>query len=224
VARETNFVDLYLLLDVKPDCELAEFKQAYRRRVAVLHPDRRGESRDDQIFSERLKHLTALYSSAIEFERRHGRLPGALHVRPALPGDTDSAASGIPAQHPSAQHLGSRNVWAGVAIAAIAIWLIWSPPWQTESTDSDMSAPATVPAAVDTGQEHVDPNAPATIRIGTTTGTVRALEGEPMIINRNRWEYGPSWVYFQGDTVVDWYSSPLHPLETASPHPQPNDK
>jgi hypothetical protein len=223
LARETNFVDLYRLLDLKPGCDLGELKQAYRRRVAVLHPDRRGESRDDPVVSARLQHLIALYSSAIEFERRHGRLPGALHTRPTPPVDADSTANSAPAAALITKRSDSRKLWIGVAIAAVAIWIIWSPPWQTDSTDADASADATLPSAVDTSQDHPDSTVPGMIRIGTTADAVRAIEGEPMLINRNRWEYGPSWVYFQGGTVVDWYSSPLHPLETASPHPQPND-
>lgn len=224
MARETNFVDLYRLLDLKPGCELGEFKRAYRRRVAVLHPDRRSESRDDSIASERLQHLTALYSSAIEFERRHGRLPGALHARPLETIVADATANSAPASSAIAHPNDSRKLWVGLAIVGIAVWFAWSPPWQTDSTDSDASAPAALPNAVDTRQEHVDPTSPAMIRIGSTTDAVRVIEGEPLMINGNRWEYGPSWIYFQGDTVVDWYSSPLRPLLTSSPHPQPADK
>jgi hypothetical protein len=60
---------------------LADFKQAYRRHVAAWHPDRRRGSRADALAAARLQRLTAQYSAAMEFHRRHGRLPGA----PALP-------------------------------------------------------------------------------------------------------------------------------------------
>ena len=51
---------------------------------------------------------------------------------------------------------------------------------------------------------------------------VRASEGEPtLMVSNERWEYGPSWIRFEHGKVVDWYSSPLYPLNTAtrrSPH------
>lgn len=43
--------------------------------------------------------------------------------------------------------------------------------------------------------------------------TVRTLEGEPVMINGERWDYGPSWIRFEDHQVVDWYSSQLRPLK-----------
>jgi hypothetical protein len=88
VADETDFLDLYGKLRLEPNCSLAEFKQAYRRHVAAWHPDRRRGSRADTLAAARLQRLTAQYSAAMEFHRRHGRLPGA----PALPRTTVLAA------------------------------------------------------------------------------------------------------------------------------------
>jgi len=78
VADETDFLDLYGKLRLEPNCSLADFKQAYRRHVAAWHPDRRRGSRADAIAAARLQRLTAQYSAAMEFHRRHGRLPGAV--------------------------------------------------------------------------------------------------------------------------------------------------
>ena len=44
MARDTDFLELYRNLGLNPDCGLIEFKQAYRRRLAVLHPDRQTAS------------------------------------------------------------------------------------------------------------------------------------------------------------------------------------
>ena len=41
-AGGVDFAKLYAELGVAPDCGLDRFKQAYRRRVAGLHPDRPG--------------------------------------------------------------------------------------------------------------------------------------------------------------------------------------
>jgi hypothetical protein len=78
VADETDFLDLYSKLRLEPNCTLADFKQAYRRHVAAWHPDRRRGSRADALAAARLQRLTAQYSAAMEFHRRHGRLPGAV--------------------------------------------------------------------------------------------------------------------------------------------------
>jgi len=78
VADETDFLDLYGKLRLEPSCTLAEFKQAYRRHVAAWHPDRRRGNRADALAAARLQRLTAQYSAAMEFHRRHGRLPGAV--------------------------------------------------------------------------------------------------------------------------------------------------
>jgi len=99
LARETDFLDLYKILGLNPGCGLAEFKRAYRRRVAVLHPDRRSANQVSVIVAERLQQLTALYGAAMEFERRHGRLPGAPPVRPppeAGPRPTAYVAVAVP--------------------------------------------------------------------------------------------------------------------------------
>lgn len=136
----------------------------------------------------------------------------------------DTAADTVPAPYAMARPRSPRKLWAGAALAMVAAWLIWSPPWQTSNADSDASAAAGLPNAADARPARADPASPAMIRVGTTTEVVRAIEGEPMLINGNRWEYGPSWIYFQGNAVVDWYSSSLHPLETSSPQPQPVDK
>lgn len=78
MADETDFLDLYGKLRLEPNCTLADFKQAYRRHVAAWHPDRRRGSRADALAAARLQRLTAQYSAAMEFHRRHGRLPGAV--------------------------------------------------------------------------------------------------------------------------------------------------
>jgi hypothetical protein len=81
VARDTDFLELYRNLGLNPDCGLIEFKQAYRRRLAVLHPDR--QTAATRTSPAELQRLTAMYGAAMEFQRRHGRLPGAPQARPA---------------------------------------------------------------------------------------------------------------------------------------------
>lgn len=75
---ESDFTQLYAWLGLRPDCTLDEFKHAYRKRVAELHPDRQSpdaKHRPHAVLP--LSELTSLYATATRFHRQHGRLPGA---------------------------------------------------------------------------------------------------------------------------------------------------
>ena len=212
LAHETDFLDLYRILGVRPDCELIEFKQAYRRRVLVLHPDRRGNDDSDLIASERLQRLTALYGAAIRFEREHGRLPGAMAARP-VHHHVHGVADALPPKRTRAAQRGSR--WLLVALAAAGLgWLWWGSGPQVPD-------PTSGPIATTTSAQLRDRPAPPSstppqhLELGMDSGTVRTLEGEPVMINGQRWDYGPSWIRFEGNHVVDWYSSQLRPLKAS---------
>lgn len=92
VVDQTDFLDLYRKLRLDADCTLAEFKQAYRRHVALWHPDRRRGTRADALAAARLQRLTVQYSAAMDFYRRHGRLPGAPVPPRGAPGAPDAVA------------------------------------------------------------------------------------------------------------------------------------
>ncbi len=215
MARDTDFIDLYKILGLNPDCELAEFKRAYRRRVLVLHPDRRGHASTDKIAIERLQQLTALYGAAMEFQRQHGRLPGARRERQAR------VNPDRPIHHEACDRppRGLRRLSVLLAVSA-ALWILWSatPPSSPASTpaeDTVPTVPVPAPAAYDDGLSARNRAIPLLAR-GMTASAVRTLEGTPLIINANRWEYGPSWILFKNDLVTDWYSSPVRPLKGTS--------
>src|SRR3546814_18999640 len=50
---------------------------------------------------------------------------------------------------------------------------------------------------------------------------VVALLGHPVSreLGGTHWQYGSSWVRFECAQVVDWYSSPLHPLKASRSSP-----
>jgi hypothetical protein len=60
------------------------------------------------------------------------------------------------------------------------------------------------------------------LAIGMESPEVRRIQGEPFNSHDQRWEYGPSWILFDCGKVVDWYSSPLHPLQVRSASPGGN--
>lgn len=77
MAGDTDFLLLYDELGLAPGVsDLGALKQAYRRRVAQLHPDRQRPG--DEGDPERLQRLNRLYSAALAFEQRYGRLPAAV--------------------------------------------------------------------------------------------------------------------------------------------------
>ena len=76
MAGNTDFLMLYEELGLAPGVsDLDALKQAYRRRVAQLHPDRNSMVDEDDY--ARLQRLNSLYGAALAFEQRYGRLPAA---------------------------------------------------------------------------------------------------------------------------------------------------
>jgi len=124
MSGNNDFVFLYEQLGVAPGCTHAELRRAYRRRVAELHPDRRGPGAD-AADAVRLQELTRAYAEATVFHRRHGRLPGAPRhatLRPArlAPQTFAPIAPALPRAN-----LLRRLVFGLLVIAALA-WLVWA--------------------------------------------------------------------------------------------------
>jgi hypothetical protein len=212
VVSEIDFLDLYRQLRVSPDCGLQEFKQAYRRQVSMLHPDRpQGYLRTRM---QRLQQLNAHYEAALEFQRLHGRLPGASPpARTVVPNRESPAPRPSPAPASGARPRPNMKLLIPVALVAIGI-LFWgissvAPP-PDDTTDS---------ATSDNDAKPADAAAAPTLAVGMSPETVRAIEGDPVAVRDDLWEYGPSWVRFDHGSLVDWYSSPLHALKTTRMRP-----
>ncbi len=71
------------------------------------------------------------------------------------------------------------------------------------------------PLQTDSGQP---PSGKQVIRftVGSTKAQVRAIQGMPSLETGSEWDYGVSKVYFSGNRVTGWYSSPLLPLRAAN--------
>ena len=217
VARETDFIDLYNILGVEPDCALHEFKQAYRRRVLVLHPDRRKAANNDQIITDRLQRLTALYGAAMHFHQQHGRLPGALHSR-ARPAEAMPEAQPAPGEPSARAHASGVRHPGGLLLVAALVAVAWFW-WSEGANPPSRSAVGEATSAPERPEAPTAAEAPQILRIGMDQKAVRSLEGEPVMIEGSRWEYGPSWIRFKGNRVVNWYSSALHPLHSTQESP-----
>jgi hypothetical protein len=214
VANEIDFLELYRQLRVSPDCDLQTFKQAYRRRVSTLHPDRKLQGYADSRSAQRLQQLNVQYDAAIEFQRLHGRLPGA----PAPTRTTANPAGFNPSPRspssalPHARRRSNVKWLIPIALAAIVVlfWGVSSVAPPSNGNDENAAGDANSAEA---------PAAAPMLSLGMSPENVRAIEGNPVAIRDDLWEYGPSWVRFDHGSVVDWYSSPLHSLKTTRTRP-----
>lgn len=221
--EDIDFGALYGELGVVPDCSPEEFRHAYRRRVARLHPDQGGSEAD----ARRLQRLNRLYDDANEFLRTHGRLPGARSAPAGGPGASPGSRDWPAPEPPSfvaEQARGGREagsepqsryfIWLAVAVVCVLLWRVLGRP--------GIGAPSR-PAVADGDGATVA--APADrIMLGMDKAQVRALQGAPIGYHSVRWDYGPSWIDFGcGEVVTDWYSSPLRPLRVDTAHPTKRD-
>lgn len=234
-----DFSRLYAQLGLRDGCNLDEFKQACRRRIRDQHPDRLHvvHHRLPDESQIPLVELLPLYAKALRFHRRHGRLPGApvpatapacsassphASVATTPPAMRDapqslaarlpSMSSGLPADQPTRSLRGALLVSLGV-VATLALVGNWSE--QRPSTQDEAGVEASLPDAVPAPLG----DAPARLEVGMDEDTVRTIQGEPLQWNGAEWIYGPSWLRFEDGYLIDWYSSPLHPLATRTRTP-----
>ena len=205
-AVQAEFEQLYALLHIDPDCTLEEFQRAYRRAIAELHPDRwQGEAggADQQ---SHLQELISLHSLATRFYRRHGRLPGARAsqlasptplLRKPAPGDDRS----MPRRRAS-----TRRWLVVIGLLAFLAWQLPRPAPEQAATGTEAGSEESA-----TAERH--------LALGMDERAVLAIQGEPEHRGANEWHYGSSWLRFEDERLVDWYSSPFHRLNTATSTP-----
>lgn len=122
-------------LNLPPDCSLEEFKRAYRRRIAQLHPDRTGVDASSADAQAALSELIATYVAVNRFHRRYGRMPGASH-RPAPRSEKVASRSSLPVAVPSGNKSGGTarpTLWLVVLFMALLV-LLASWDWLTFSS------------------------------------------------------------------------------------------
>lgn len=212
MANETDFLELYRELGVSPGCCLLDFKRAYRRHVARLHPDRPGDGQPR--LGEQLQQLTAQYSAAMEFQRRHGRLPGAQAEDVRISVSEPTLRSTLPPLGPTRESRRGPSkitILFAVSVVAALFWCTDPLPFAPEISH--------MPYIAQSSAEVPETPALPMLALGMSQENVRTIEGEPMLIRDDHWEYGPSWIRFENGEVVDWYSSPLRSLRTTTGRP-----
>jgi hypothetical protein len=233
VANETDFLDLYRRLGLNPGCGLDELKQAYRRHVAAMHPDRQAGRPADARMASRLQRLNAQYGAAMDFHRRYGRLPGAPQSSTPDPGAGGRELSGMVREMPdpfagrrtasvadAPRHAeaaaGGRRSHTRLAVLLViaALGTLGWAMHEASLSSSDGSDDNTTMQAGAGSVSHDAASEGLVLHAGMSAADVRSVEGEPLAIHGDLWEYGPSWIRFDHDEVVEWHSSPLHPLHT----------
>lgn len=201
MAQINNFLAMYGRLGLDADCSEAELRQAYRRYIAARHPDRQ-RGRPAMELAE-VQQLTAMFAAAMAFYRKRGHLPGSAPTR----------ATPAPTPAPSRRR-GKKKAHGLLLITLVAggllLWHAWPAP-----PEAGVPAPPSLPTAPLPGGDGADGRATpeeSFIDAGSTRREVLDLAGQPQLDAGDRWDYGPSWVRFRDDRVVDWYSSPLRPL------------
>lgn len=218
LANQTDFLVLYEKLGLDPGCELSEFKRAYRRHVAMLHPDRPAEARagGGATGAGPLQEVTAQYGAAMEFHRRHGRLPGAATAPPRF-NARDAAVPHVSPPAPVSPGAPTRSrskrlILLAVIATGVLLWNIVPVASLTQAGSTQVPA--------DDDGDSSDPQVKTVLSIGMSADDVRAIEGDPQSIHDHRWGYGKSWVLFDHGEVIDWYSVPPHPLHANGRPPQ----
>lgn len=228
-----DLVQLYSQLDLQPDCTLEEFRRAYWRRIAELHPDKGTDAATSEV-RLLLPELIWLYATATRFHRRYGRLPGAAPLRDTgrgqqpkaknarscaagPPTDILPAISVIPASSAVDEDPSRRSLV--LAVLLLATLLILALAWDWPMPGRRGGSRPTI--------AHVEPSMEAVamaagqLKVGMDETTVLAIQGKPLQMSENHWDYGPSWLEFEEGHLVDWHSSPLRQLRTATPSPVP---
>src|SRR3546814_6602739 len=89
--------------------------------------------------------------------------------------------------------------------------------WSSDVCSSDLGF---LESVVENKRESTPPAAIALRQVMPERDVV-ALLGQPVSreLGGTHWQYGSSWVRFECAQVVDWYSSPLHPLKASRSSP-----
>jgi hypothetical protein len=217
MSDDVDFAALYRELGVDPDAGASALRNAYRRRVGEIHPDR--ATGGDP---EGLQRLNGQFAAAIRFEREYGRLPGASALRPRPP----AAAAATPPNRGSPAVRSHRPVYLLAMLAVLAAVALShrdetasTTVWPDDEAGLDSAPDAAAMPAAETLPVPPAPERRATFGLGASVEQVIAIQGAPVAVDGNRWLYGPSWIRFACLEVSDWHSSPLYALHTEGAQP-----
>jgi hypothetical protein len=207
----------YELLGIDPGGGLDAVRQAYRRAVQRVHPDR---AHADDPGGAAMVAINLAYGRLCAFHREYGRLPMEPH---ATMGAAVAPRAAPPPRHANRARAGVLAAFLMLAGVGTA-WLLAAGSSGEVATDAVGAPPReAVPLAMPAVVPGNPPDALDGIRLGDSAARVHRVLGAPILADRELWEYGPSHVRFERGRVVGWYSSPMKPLKIAGEPAPPAD-
>jgi hypothetical protein len=150
-----------------------------------------------------------LYEAGVQFHRQHGRLPGAVPT--ASPDRRKTVREPLLEPAPARRSRRWRVLWV-CAAALVVVGLMFELPGE----DEPIAQPAFPVTQRQVPSASMQRNAINDgLRVGMPERNVLGSIGAPISVEGGRWLYGPSWIRLEEGRVVEWYSSPLHPLKVS---------
>lgn len=223
----------YDVLGIQPGTTWNDLKKTYRRQIRSWHPDQYPYNTEKKhLAEEHTKLINQAYRELGQYYRRYNALPLSVahptspsdeapppsryrHPSPVSESDTPQAERDAPPS-PAAGRRASVGRYAVLLLLGIASgYLILQPVSDPESIpattpgDTNATPTPTLPTVSPTDKN----NGPARLfTIGTSLGEVYSIQGVPTKTEKDIWYYGDSIIYFTQGRVVDWKSTPEHPL------------
>lgn len=217
---DPHFRQHYQVLNLKPEHGWDQLRDAYKKAIRRWHPDRYRDDTERLAAEEKTKLINRAYAELSEYRDRHGDLPYRHPERNATfrPANTpppvsrgapsnpsarvDTASPAPPPTLTNSKTYGRLPVATLVGIVVVAGYFAIRPSEMPElQLDAD---PGNRPLAGSPPQENPPLPTRATFTVGSSVGEVHAIQGIPMVVDHDVWQYGEARVRFSHGRVVDW--------------------
>lgn len=235
---EQDYGRYYRVLGLQPGCEWKAVRSAYRKKVAIWHPDRLPDIEGIRESAEaKFKDVSIAYQAISTYYHETGMMPevGFFDIEEDLPppmsatesvNDYDDYVPPPPRRQKRRRRLPMSWVVMGLLVIFFFVYLMSIQSWDQRSAADreavleqrakvEASAASSRPSVIGQrlppiGESNRDKG--PRLRKGMSKDVVLSIQGEPILMTADTWDYGISKIYFRGEVVSGWYSSPLDPL------------
>jgi hypothetical protein len=209
-------------------------RSAYRKKVAIWHPDRLPDIEGIRESAEaKFKEVSGAYQAISSYYNETGMMPEVdlFEVRV-----DEYANDGVPpmeqvydyeSYEPPPRPKKRRRIsitWLVMVVLTVffTVYLLSIQSWDERSAadleavlEQQRSSQPALPVEPLLPREAVGEKVRNTLRVrkGMSKDVVLQIQGEPILMNGDTWDYGISKIYFRNELVSGWYSSPLDPLK-----------
>lgn len=167
-----------------------------------------------------LSDLNSVYAQVLRFHKQHGRLPGGKTTAPPRSKPATALRETPPRTQAPPEHSAPAPRQRGPMPGILLVVLVLALAMIFDFFSRHESEQGSNPYSESTRPALPESATPMRIELGMDAPTVINLQGNPVGIRGDEWEYGPSWLRFKDGKLVDWYSSPLRRLKTATVSPE----